>query len=55
MVKNIIKIVLMILGNLILVEGIISQINGIGRFAMIFFGVLFNMIGGCIAFKKNEK
>lgn len=55
MKKNIIKIGLMILGNGILVAGIIESIDGVGRFAMILFGVLFSIIGGCLSFNKKEK
>ena len=52
--KNIIKLGLMILGNVILVAGIIDGIDGIGRFAMILFGVLFNMLGGFMGFDKKN-
>lgn len=55
MLKNIIKIFMMILGNGILVAGIINEIDGIGRFAMILFGVLFSIIGSCMSFKKKDK
>lgn len=55
MLKNILKISMMILGNGILVVGIISEIDGIGRFAMILFGALFSIVGGCISFKKKDK
>ena len=55
MLKNIIKIIMMILGNGILVAGIISEIDGIGRFAMILFGVLFSIVGSIISFTNKEK
>ena len=50
--KNIIKILLVLLGNGILVYGIVTEIDGIGRFAMIMFGVLSSLIGSFINFKK---
>lgn len=55
MLKNIIKICMIIFGNGILVAGIISEIDGIGRFVMILFGVLFSIIGGCMSFSKKDK
>ena len=53
--KNLIKVILTILGSVILVAGIINEIDGIGRFAMILFGVLFSIIGSFIPFEKKEK
>lgn len=55
MKKNIFKIVLMILGIGILDYGIITEIDGIGRFAMILFGTLFSIIACLISFDKKEK
>lgn len=55
MIRNVLKIFLIILGNGILVAGIIDEIDGIGRFAMILFGVLFSIIGGCMSFEKKDK
>lgn len=54
MLKNIIKMCMIFWGNGILVAGIISEIDGIGRFAMILFGVLFSVIGGCMSFNKKR-
>lgn len=54
MIKNIMKVILMILGNGILVTGIITEIDGIGRFAMILFGVVFSVIGSCMSFEKKK-
>ena len=51
--KNILKIVLMILGVGILDYGIITEIDGIGRFAMILFGTLFSVIACLISFDKK--
>lgn len=55
MKKNIFKIVLMILGIGILDYGIITEIDGIGRFAMILFGTLFSIIACLISFDKKDK
>ena len=55
MKKNIFKIALMILGIGILDYGIISEIDGIGRFAMILFGTLFSVVACLISFDKKEK
>ena len=44
MKKNILKIILMILGIGILDYGIITEIDGIGRFAIILFGTLFSVV-----------
>lgn len=55
MKKNIFKIVLMILGIGILDYGIITEIDGIGRFAMILFGTLFSLVACLISFDKKEK
>ena len=55
MKKDIFKIVLMILGIGILDYGIITEIDGIGRFAMILFGTLFSIIACLISFDKKEK
>lgn len=52
MKNNIVKIFLMILGIGILDFGIITEIDGIGRFAMILFGTLFSVIACIIPFKK---
>ena len=54
MKKNIIKIIMMILGNGILIEGIIIGIDGIGRFAMILFGLTFSIIGSIIPLEKMK-
>ena len=54
MLKKIIKIVLTILGSGILVAGIINEIDGIGRFAMILFGVVFSMVGSFMSFEKKD-
>ena len=54
MKKNILKIVLMILGIGILDYGIITEIDGIGRFAMILFGTLFSIIACLIPFSKKD-
>lgn len=55
MKKNIFKIALMILGIGILYYGIITEIDGIGRFAMILFGTLFSLVACLISFDKKEK
>ena len=51
MKNNIIKIFLMIFGIGILDFGIITEIDGIGRFAIILFGTLFSVIACIIPFK----
>ncbi len=53
MKKNILKIVLMLFGIGILDYGIITEIDGIGRFAMILFGTLFSVIACLISFDKK--
>ena len=53
MKKNIFKIALMILGIGILDYGIITEIDGIGRFAMILFGTLFSVVACLISFDKK--
>ncbi len=53
MKKNIFKIVLMLFGIGILDYGIITEIDGIGRFAMILFGTLFSVIACLISFDKK--
>ena len=55
MKKNIFKIALMILGIGILDYGIITEIDGIVRFAMILFGTLFSLVACLISFDKKEK
>ena len=55
MKKNIFKIALMILGIGILDYGIITEIDGIGRFAMFLFGTLFSVVACLISFDKKEK
>lgn len=55
MKKNILKIVLMILGIGILDYGIITEIDGMGRFAMILFGTIFTIIGSIISVDKKDK
>lgn len=55
MKKNVFKVVLMILGIGILDYGIITEIDGIGRFAMILFGTLFSIIACLISFNKKDK
>ena len=53
--KNVFKIGLMILGIGILDYGIITEIDGIGRFAMILFGTLFSIIACLMSFNKKDK
>lgn len=55
MKKNVFKVVLMILGIGILDYGIITEIDGIGRFAMILFGTLFSIIACLMSFNKQDK
>lgn len=55
MIRNVVKIFMTLFGNGILVAGIINEIDGIGRFAMIFFGLLFSIIGSFMSFKKKDK
>ncbi len=55
MKRNILKIILMILGIGILDYGIITEIDGIGRFAMILFGTLFSIIACLISFNNEDK
>ena len=55
MKKNILKIILMFLGIGILDYGIITGIDGIGKFAMILFGTLFSVIACLISFDRKEK
>lgn len=55
MKKNILKIILMILGIGILDYGIITEIDGIGKFAMILFGTMFSIMGCVIPFEKKDK
>ena len=53
MKKNIIKIVMMILGIGILDYGIITEIDGIGRFAVILFGTVISVIASLLSFDKK--
>lgn len=53
--KNIIKIFMTVIGNGILVAGIINEIDGIGRFVMIVFGLIFSFIGSFMSFNKKNK
>ena len=55
MKKNVFKVVLMILGIGILDYGIITEIDGIGSFAMILFGTLFSIIACLMSFNKKDK
>lgn len=55
MKKNMLKIILMILGIGILDYGIITEIDGIGKFAMILFGTIFSVIACLISFDKKDK
>ena len=55
MKKNVFKVVFMILGIGILDYGIITEIDGIGRFAMILFGTLFSIIACLMSFNKKDK
>ena len=55
MKKNILKIILMILGIGILDYGIITECDGIGRFAIILFGTLFSVVSCLVSFDKNGK
>jgi hypothetical protein len=55
MKKNILKIILMILGIGILDYGIITEIDGIGRFAIILFGILFSVVSCLVSFDKKGK
>ena len=54
MQKKIIKIIMMILGIGILDWGIITEIDGIGRFAMLLFGTIFTIIGSVIVPEKGK-
>lgn len=55
MKKNVLKIILMILGIGILDYGIITEIDGIGRFAIILFGTTFSVIACLFPFSKKDK
>ena len=55
MINNIFKVVMMILGIGILDWGIITEIDGIGRFAIILFGTVFSAIACLIPFKKKDE
>lgn len=55
MKKNILKIIMMILGIGILDYGIITEIDGIGKFAIILFGTLFSIIACFISFDNKDK
>lgn len=54
MKKNILKISLMLLGVIILDYGIITEIDGIGRFAIILFGTVFSVISCLMSFDKKK-
>lgn len=54
MKKNIFKIALMILGVGILDYGIITEIDGIGRFAIILFGTIFSVMACMMQFERKE-
>ena len=55
MKKNILKIILIILGVGILDYGIITEIDGIGRFAIILFGTLFSVVACFLPFSQENK
>lgn len=55
MKRNMLKIILMILGIGILDYGIVTEIDGIGKFAMILFGTIFSVIACLISFDKKDK
>ena len=55
MKRKFIKLIMMVLGIGILDWGIISEIDGIGRFAMILFGTIFSIIGCVISPYKKDK
>lgn len=55
MKKNILKIFLMILGIGILDYGIMTEIDGIGRFAIILSGTVFSVIACLLSFSKKDK
>lgn len=52
--KNLIKILFTLLGIAILIFGIISEIDGIGRFAVILFGTVFSLAGALMGFTKKK-
>lgn len=54
MKKNVLKIILMILGIGVLDYGIITEIDGIGRFAMILFGTVVSVIACIMSFENNK-
>lgn len=53
--KNSIKILFTLLGCSILVFGIITEVDGIGRFAIVVFGVAFSLSGSFMGWKNKEK
>lgn len=53
--KNILKIVILILGIGILDYGIITEIDGIGRFAILLFGSICSGVACIIPFEKKNK
>ena len=55
MKKNILKIFLMILGIEILDYGIITEIDGIGKFAIILSGTVFSIIACMISSDEGDK
>ena len=55
MIKNIFKIGLTLFGVGILVAAVITEMDGIGRFAMLLFGVLFSLIGSFMSFSKKNR
>lgn len=54
MFKNVTKIIMTLLGISIFIDGIVTEIDGIGRFAMILFGTLFSIIGSFIQFDSKK-
>lgn len=45
MKKNILKVIFTFFGIAIFIDGVITEIDGIGRFAMILFATIFTLIG----------
>ncbi len=54
MKKNIFKITLMLFGIGILDYGIITEIDGIGRFTILLFGTIFTVVACILPFEKNN-
>ena len=54
MIKNIVKIGLTLFGVGILVAAVVTETDGVGRFAMLLFGTVFALVGSFMSFSQKK-